>query len=68
MWKLDAPTKQQQVRNRLPHGTKKTYAEEITGSVQQFEEEKKFGGLTGEELAEAEELMIKTGELDPNQN
>jgi len=45
-----------------------TDAEEVSGRVQVFEEEKRFGGLTGEELAEAEELMIRTGELDPNQN
>jgi hypothetical protein len=55
-------------KKHLPHGTMETYAEEVSGRVQQFEEEKTFGGLTGEELAEAEELMIKTGELDPNQN
>jgi len=55
-------------KKHLPHGTMETYAEEVSGRVQVFEEEKKFGGLTGAELAEAEELMIKTGELDPNQN
>jgi hypothetical protein len=55
-------------KKQLPHGSMASYAEEVSGRVQVFEEEKRYGGLTAAELAEAEDLMIKTGELDPNQN
>jgi hypothetical protein len=57
-----------QGKKQLPKGTMESYALEVAGKVTTFEEEKKFGGLTAAELAQAEELMIKSGELDPNTN
>ena len=41
---------------------------EVSGRVEKFEEDKRYGGLTAEELEKAEDLMIQTGELDPNKN
>jgi len=35
--------------------------------VTTFEEEKKMGGLTNQELREAEDLMMQTGELETRQ-
>ena len=39
----------------------------MNAKVEAFEEEKKFGGLTRGEIAEAEKLMVESGELqNPN--
>lgn len=46
--------------SHLPKGSLENYAQHIQAKVELFEEEKKFGGLTEEELREAENLM------DPN--
>ena len=51
----------------LPGGTLENYAASCQAKVQQFEEEKKMGGLTEQEIREATDLMVKSGEInDPN--
>jgi len=40
---------------------------EITGKVKLATEDKKFSGLTGEEIRDAEKLMIKSGEIPNHQ-
>ena len=39
----------------------------MQGKIERYEEEKKMGGLTQGEIAEATDLMVKAGEIDdPN--
>lgn len=46
--------------SQMPKGSLEHYAQTVQAKVEQFEEEKKFGGLTEEELREAETIV------DPN--
>ena len=51
----------------LPGGTLENYAASVKAKVEKFEEEKKLGGLTEQEINEATNLMAKSGEIDdPN--
>lgn len=54
-------------KKNLPDGTLENYAQMVNSKVSTFEEENAhLHGLTPGEIAEAEELMRKTGEIDPN--
>ena len=54
-------------QKKLPKGTLENYAAEVQGKIERYEEEKKMGGLTQGEIAEATDLMVKAGEIDdPN--
>ena len=62
---LDKETKERlkalaQANNQMPKGTLENYATQVNAKVEQYTEEKKFGGLTEEELREAESIV------DPN--
>ncbi len=62
---LDAEQKEHlralaQANQQMPRGSLEHYAQTVQAKVEQFEEEKKFGGLTEEELREAENI------IDPN--
>ena len=54
-------------QKKLPGGTMENYAAQVRAKVLNYEEEKKIGGLTEAEMAEATNLMVKAGEIDdPN--
>ena len=54
-------------KKTLPAGTLSDYATQVQGRVIQFEEENKMHGLTQQEINEATNLMVKSGEIeDPN--
>ena len=54
-------------KKTIPQGTLENYAAAVQAKVINYEEEKKFAGLTAGEINEAEGLMVKAGEIeDPN--